>query len=384
MKKTNDSQDDNVSSSGKIVSVLLAVTALYAALRIGFGISSIVNAPKDNDVSSGTTEAISSLPDSSGETTTETEKNDTSFVDTVTTVVTKKSIQPVLVDNSADTVNNEDARAVFDPTDFSLSANIVNGGLAAFDEKYVYLSNDNLIKRDIFTGEETILLKKKVYYINIDSDYLYFKTSDNHVYKIDKYGGNLVKLLDYYVHELTVYNGKLYFCSNMGTEEYGIYSMNTDGTDIRKIADVNAWYMNIYKDNIYYTDYNNRRKLMKMDLNGKNRECLCEKRCFNVCVIDDMIYFSTGDGRKLYRMTANGTQKEKILDSYTNYTNYYNSRFYFIDDNNIIYSCKTDGTDLKQLSDNDLYSFINCSNIGLFALKGTDKSLVKIDYNDMQ
>ncbi|MBR1765311.1 MAG: DUF5050 domain-containing protein [Ruminococcus sp.] len=224
------------------------------------------------------------------------------------------------------------------------SANIVNSGALEYDGEAWYTGVDGLTRTEL-DGTRTQLCTGTVYYINAEDERLYF-LRDNSVCSMNNDGSDLTVILNYVVHELTYYKGKLYFCSQLGGSSYYICSMNPDGTELKKLVQCVEWYMNISGDTIYFTDSLGGRKLMAMGLDGSGLRCICSDECYDVCVVGDKIYYSRGPGRILNMLDLT-TSAITELGGHAQFTNLYLGRLYYVDGFGNVASRNLDGSDTK-------------------------------------
>lgn len=256
------------------------------------------------------------------------------------------------IDNSDDIENHV----------FYHSVNIINGGLGCFDGSRFFFSEDYLWSEDISGGNSEKIYDKTVYYLNPVEDYLYF-TSPNEkdaICKIKKDGTDFKKIFDKYCHELTYYNGWLYFSSDLGDSNYKICRMRLDGSDLTFLADCRAWYMNIYNDKIFFCNYDDGRSIYSMNIDGSEYKLLRSGECCDLCVVENKIYFSTNmEDRNLHSVDLNGNNEEVLIGSYVKNTNYYNKKLYFVNEEGAICCCDLNGNNLQVLfNDSTSYTFI--------------------------
>lgn len=129
----------------------------------------------------------------------------------------------------------------------------------------------------------------------------------------------------------------VYFASS--GSDAAIYKMRKDGSDITKVINGTASYLNVAGDWIYYITnqhtpymdptaspdinvYNQRSKLYKVRTNGNNRTLLDEGNWFNSLTVADqwMVYvrrIANGDkthSDQIWRMKIDGSQKQRLTD----------------------------------------------------------------------
>lgn len=196
--------------------------------------------------------------------------------------------------------------------------NLNNSGWYATDKEWIYFNNqrDNgkLYKEKIDGSySQKVSDEKYVGYINIVNQKLYY-TSDNKLYKSDLEGSNQMLLKDF-------------------------------GIGLNLVSVVGDW--------IYYTEGSSMFKpLYRMKVDGTSK-VLLEKYGVSSLAVSGGKIFYTIDGRKLFVMDADGSNKKKLVDgSYIAWVDV-KERSLFFNLNEQLYSMGTDGTSLTKISDHD-------------------------------
>lgn len=99
----------------------------------------------------------------------------------------------------------------------------------------------------------------------------------------------------------------------------GLWSINDDGTDIRRISYDIPIYINVVDDYIYYikqtkyyTDLHG--PIIKIKKDGSEREVLVQDDCSGFIVIGNWIYFIDNETRNLFKVSLDGKHLTKIVD----------------------------------------------------------------------
>ena len=187
---------------------------------------------------------------------------------------------------------------------------------------------------------------------------------------------------------------KLYYSNSY---DNGIlYSMNTNGSDNRKLNnDWTPWFY-VSGDRIYYQNGKDGMKIYVMNTDGSGQQKLNDDDSGNINVIGDRIYYSnTDNGFMLYSMNTDGSDRKKLNGDSPLYMNVVGDRIYYsgeLSGIKGIYSVKTDGTDRIKLTDDspylmfvaDSWIYYNNENDGskLYAVKtdGSDRHKLNDDY----
>lgn len=198
-----------------------------------------------------------------------------------------------------------------------------------------------------------------------------------------------------------LYNGGL-FCEHNGTiyfsnpSDYGkLYSMDSNGQNLKKLADDNATYINVDDNYVYYIrnnsdaslDYNfvsfHRNALVRIDHDGKNLVLLDTEPCLYASLIGNYIYYihyDKNDASVLYKVRIDGEEQEQVMSEAVFTCNadgqffYYNGmdsdgnihRYDTVSDTSIVVyegNCfqpiVKDGTDVYYIDGNTDYSIVH-------------------------
>lgn len=243
------------------------------------------------------------------------------------------------------------------------TSNIINGGIANYYNGKYYLGDNTLRSSERINNNMNEIYNGTAYYINIIDDTIYFvsPSEDYSICKTDIDGKNFEVIYRYHCHELTYYNGALFFCCNTNDNEYYICKMELDNYNVSKICKSKSWFMNISNDGIiYYVDFDNNSYLCSVNTDGsENKVLLSDDRYYDLYLIDNNIYYSKGDNsRRLYKTDTNTMDTTLIRDSYTTSINYANQKLYFINADKSLCCINLDGNDFKVISDLHKYRFV--------------------------
>lgn len=226
---------------------------------------------------------------------------------------------------------------------------------------------------------------------------------------------NRIRYNDGYVNGNTAGNlyNEGYFCEKDGivyfanpADNYCLYSMNPDGTNIKKLEDQSVSYINVDDHYIYYCKLKgksadsfsflpiNTNSLCRLDIDGKGKpEILDDDPCMYASLVGNYLYYlhyDTTDATTLYKVKIDGKEKEQVEKQsyFTASTDgqyiYYNG----LTDNHNIYEMDTSNDHAKVIYEgncwmpvkdgNNLY-FMDCENnyrIAKVDLTNGEKTLV--------
>jgi hypothetical protein len=164
------------------------------------------------------------------------------------------------------------------------AGNLVNGGLFAIQENWIYYSDRN-------------------------SDSLYKSRID---------GSEKIKLSDDSVDEINVVGDWVYYRNQSSSVWRSIYKIRTDGTMRTQINHEQSDHITVVGDWIYYRNADDGFSLYKIKTDGTELTKLSEEKFHGLDIEGDWIYFASmeDEGRKLYRIQTDGTEKTPISDNY--------------------------------------------------------------------
>lgn len=126
-------------------------------------------------------------------------------------------------------------------------------------------------------------------------------------------------------------DGVIFFANP--SDSYKLYCMNTDGSDLKKLSNDTATYINADSNYVYYVCNNPRANtgafsflsidndmLMRIDRkgDGKNSKILDRAPCLYAALAGNYVYYlhyDKEDATSLYRVKIDGTEQEKIDDT---------------------------------------------------------------------
>ncbi|MFL0245371.1 DUF5050 domain-containing protein [Candidatus Clostridium stratigraminis] len=111
---------------------------------------------------------------------------------------------------------------------------------------------------------------------------------------------------------------------------FNLYTVNLDGTNLKKLSTVNSSYYTFHNNYILYIGDNQR--LYRMNLNGTNKMELFNSTVYNLNINNDKIYFTGygGNQNDIYRSDLNGKNIVNITNNSTLNNNSAYQGIYFI------------------------------------------------------
>ncbi|MCY6356691.1 DUF5050 domain-containing protein [Clostridium sp. ZS2-4] len=133
-----------------------------------------------------------------------------------------------------------------------------------------------------------------------------------------------------------------------------LYKMDKKTKKLTKLCDDIASYINVLNEYIYYSNISDGEKIYKIKIDGSNREKLGNSIAEYIRVRGNYIYYSNGDDDNcLYKMRIDGKKNRKILNTYVDGFNIINNKIYYLK-NQIFYSVTVNGHFNKKLYEGNM------------------------------
>ncbi len=253
------------------------------------------------------------------------------------------------------------------------SANIMNSGIALeCPIGLLYIGPDFYVYRK--TGDNSeLFLKVKARYLNYYKNYIYFTNEKGEVCKIPSdQSGPIVKLVPFDCMCVNIMDDVIYFRNLSDNKK--LYKSNLDGTNISKIGDATALFLNAYHGKLYFCDAATY-QLYSCDIDGSNLRLLSDHRIYYPNMVNGKIIYSDKTvGGNIFCMDLDGNNIRTICaDVEAYYLNVYSDTVYFrnYQDNYSLWAYNMNLGQLQKLLDADVYQ-INSTSQGLFFCKKID------------
>ena len=200
-------------------------------------------------------------------------------------------------------------------------------------------------------------------YFTSQGDWIYYVNGKGELYKMKKDGSNKTKVRNRtsngynYINAIGDY---IFFQSGIAGS---IYRMKTDGSEYTCINDGNRRNDVKVKDGWIYFIISGIGEdpsyLYRMDFNGENITKISPEECHEYIIKDDYIYYRCYVGGRmedLYRMKLDGTENIKLNKEYSVFQglNYYNGYIYFANGSTAsgkLYRISANGGDTEKVTD---------------------------------
>ncbi|MGN1183075.1 MAG: DUF5050 domain-containing protein [Faecalibacillus sp.] len=187
-------------------------------------------------------------------------------------------------------------------------------GYLSIDENYLYYCNKyyDYYRYDFKTKEKTKLIENIYYPVVIDHQLFYQLDSDNEsLHCIDMNTGKDTKYNDCTTYHITVDkdNHMIYYVSYVD-ENYSLRSICMDGTQDKKIKDIQNGCFVMDEDNIYLC---NETSVIKINKKNKKETILKENNIFSgINIVGDKIVFHSANA--IYVMSKDGKNEKEIYN----------------------------------------------------------------------
>jgi len=273
------------------------------------------------------------------------------------------------------------------------SGNIVNSGLIAENDEYIFISapsgnREGIFKKSKKDGKVTKICEDRAYSLNFYDDKLYYiNLSDNGcVYKIDDDGDDRGKEGDFQDCEYLSFSDECVFFEFVNADNgriYNPYKADDDFNELEKLNDDDVQGL-IYNDGyLYYSNYSDGGKIYRMKTDGTEKTKLNDTYCDFFNVYDGWVYYiNESDNYKIYKMKTDGSENSVICEDLCNYFNCCDGYIYYSnsDDGNKIYKIGLDGNGKTKISDNS-GSLIFVADNKLFYMGTNDTNLYSLDFD---
>lgn len=168
--------------------------------------------------------------------------------------------------------------------------------------------------------------------------------------------------------------------------------MKIDGTSVATIFNGYSFDMRIFGNNIYFIRFSDD-KLYKMDLNGRNREVIVDKKVRNMTIYNDMIYYcyESPESEKieekefyLNKIKLDGSRDTLLFKVEARDIIADGEYLYYTDEDFKLFKLDLADKSIEQLSDEDIMKFVKDDKWIFYTLKDPDdehrsKGLYRMD-----
>jgi hypothetical protein len=241
--------------------------------------------------------------------------NKTSGNKEVDSIYTESENSQTHLENKEEILNNigNELANKFD----AIIGNLVNGGLVAENDNWIYYCNTNddwkLYKTKKDGTEKIKLTAYPVISINVVGECIYFRDyvwgETACIAKINTDGSSEKVIIEEPTHNVIVVDDWIYY---VNINDNLIYRVKTDGSNNEVLVDTKVDRFFIQNDNIIYNDLQDD-MIYKKSLDSQDKEILVQKKVAFFIVSEGSVYYSTSDGETLYKKEIEGEIETMLL-----------------------------------------------------------------------
>ena len=191
--------------------------------------------------------------------------------------------------------------------------------------------------------------------VAMQDDWVYYKNvlENNRICKMRTNGENKLRLNCACYGDINVLNDWVYYSNGSG-----LLKVKTDGTNVQIIDDDVGRYLNIVDDWIYYSNLNDSDKLYRIRINGADKEKLNNHGSEYVNVVGSWVYYNMNKsgGNGFCKIGINGNNEQLLNNISSEYINIINESIYFLNKHGHLLIMNEDGTGIQKISDNNMGS----------------------------
>jgi len=252
----------------------------------------------------------------------------------------------------------------------NVNGNIVNEGLAVYQDGWIYYCSDNGEIRRINTANnvhETII-SEAARFLNTDGEWIFFMNYDQwrSLYKVTVNGSESALIYDGEVSNVILRDDWIYFKNE--NDRSSIYKIRPDGSAVSKINDDTSWYINVSGDWIYYSNWDDNKVIYRIRTDGSDRSRLNDDFSSDLVVYDDWIFYSNvNHDNHLYKVRIDGSDNTLVVDDQTAHINYSGGWLYYCNNSEggVIYKIRPDGNERTSVNEDKSW-FINLAGDWIF------------------
>lgn len=248
--------------------------------------------------------------------------------------------------------------------------NIINHGLVAIQDEWIYYINDfherRIYKIGVDGSNRTQVNDDYSRGLNIIGDWIYYVSSGN-VYKIKTDGSERSQVTREIPtpHFVTVAGDWVYYTINPGSQ---VHRIRTDGSEKTRLNDQDSTYMNVVDGWIYYYGRSGsmgnytESGIYKLKIDGSEQHLISYDSPWQLHVVDDWIYFCNwDDDHKVYRISSDGSNRTRLSDISASAINVADKWIYYSNFSNSprkgIYRADYDGGNPIKIVDDAVWHF---------------------------
>lgn len=261
---------------------------------------------------------------------------------------------------------------------------INTGCVAEVNGKIFYNSKDrkSIVMKD--GNDETKILDGHTTFMTEYDGYIYLTGEHNRIERLDPATLERICIREGNCHPIHLHKGTFAFCNS---KERGIYLMNLDGSNARKISDDLAEDITLTDDCIYYINKGEKSSIYRVRRDGSERTKIFDgMKCDHLMYDGEYLYFESKNFNTLgdlYRMHINSRNVEKIHSHSGSVYDYIvtDTKIYISRNDGIIWMNKNDIKEKYYFIKQDKSEFRRLCVVNGFLYFGTNEGFKSIMYD---
>jgi hypothetical protein len=313
--------------------------------------------------------------------------SDTPVSNTTVSQDTKKDAAPVKVnENNAAPTNKTTTNNTAAPkpaTTFvygNSSGNLMNHGLVAYNDGYVYYDLNGLKRAKSGASDYTQLSSDNAGHIQVIGDWVYYNSFLDGIYKVKKDGSSKKLIVKVNTMHMQVVNDWVYYLDNsQGDLGHELWKVKTDGSSKTRIpmptnpavgsSDDYVFYvsgdwiyLNVYLKNVSPI----KRQFYRIKSDGSAANAILDSDVMRYSVVGEWVYYYDYSKKAFFKIKPNGTGKTLVYSPGFHIYEFIvngNSLYFSVDNetgngtNEGLYKVGLDGTGVTRLSETPIKYF---------------------------
>ncbi len=223
------------------------------------------------------------------------------------------------------------------------NVNIQGNALSTDDYVYICDENNHLVRMDHKLENKEVIIDEVCTYVQISDQKIYYVNKNQSLCVSDLDGKNRDVILDKDVYYVIYKDDMIYY--QLDEDKESIYSYNIQSKEHEKLNDQRSYNINVCDDVIYYTSEDG---IYKMNKDGSQNKKLLDMQVNNLIYHDNALYFL--DSRKqILKHDLHTNQTSVLITGSTMYFNVTKDYIFYIDENTYVCSYDLKTEDVKRI-----------------------------------
>lgn len=250
---------------------------------------------------------------------------------------------------------------VYQTQDGNTPGNIANSGYVTEDEHFYYYAKNSVntdilyaINKDSGEGKEIATGELGFTEINVWGDYIYFTNgSPGKIIKMPKTGGRQTAVTRDLAGNVIMSRGRIYYRESGFDDDWGkLYSCDLDGGKKKLLAEEVLSFC-VDGSTVYYSNMQDGDSLWAMETSGENKRKLIDKGVLSLNFDEKYVYYIESNGFNILRTDKETLSTETINNEKCEEANLSGDYIYYrnLNDNGSLYRISNEGSVKEKLAD---------------------------------